>query len=68
MTPTDRRHIGRAIRRNRHRHPDTALAFVTIGLELDGFVAAIARSADAMRALDGRYRHPRQILDNGGKP
>lgn len=68
MTPTDRRHIGRAIRRNRHRHPETRLAFATIDFNLDGFSAAMARAAAAMRALDGRYRHPRQILDNGGKP
>ncbi|MGO2360642.1 MAG: hypothetical protein ACTH6N_05875 [Brachybacterium tyrofermentans] len=65
MTSIDRRHRGRAIRRNRKRRPGTHLAFVTIEADLSGFVRAINRAA---KAFGRAYQHPRQVIHNGRKP
>ena len=68
MTSIDRRHRGRAIRRNKRRHPGTSLRFVTIEADLSGFMDALQRATKALAAFSRAYRHPRQIIHNGGKP
>ena len=68
MSTVERRHRGRAIRRNRSRYPGTGLVFVEFGIEAHSFMLAVERAAKALDAFSRAYKHPRQILHNGRKP
>lgn len=68
MTTLDRRHRGRAIRRNHQRHPGTGLVFVSVIPDISAFARAMESARKSMARFSRAYKHPRQILHNGRKP